>query len=87
MEGHKRLQAKQRQMLESVRCQQHLLPRALYLGKQIPIGGTAHQCGTVQFGRDPKTSALDVNCKAHDSTTSTWSMAASLSRAGRSAPR
>ena len=66
MEGHKRLQAKLRRMLESMGCQQHLLPRALYLGKQIPIGGTAHQCGTVRFGRDPKTSALDPNCRAHD---------------------
>ena len=26
----------------------------------------AHQCGTVRFGDDPATSALDVNCKAHE---------------------
>jgi choline dehydrogenase-like flavoprotein len=26
----------------------------------------AHQCGTVRFGSDPKSSALDVNCKTHD---------------------
>jgi len=26
----------------------------------------AHQNGTVRFGNDPKTSALDRNCKAHD---------------------
>ena len=26
----------------------------------------AHQNGTIRFGRDPKTSALDANCKAHD---------------------
>ena len=36
------------------------------MGKKIPIAGTAHQCGTVRFGRDPKASALDENCKAHD---------------------
>jgi len=66
MEGHRRLQGKLRRMLESMGCRQHLLPRSLYLGKQIPIGGTAHQCGTVRFGRDPKTSALDANCRAHD---------------------
>jgi choline dehydrogenase-like flavoprotein len=47
-------------------CEPHVLPRSLYLGKNIPIGGTAHQCGTVRFGRDPRSSALDVNCKAHD---------------------
>ena len=28
----------------------------------------AHQNGTIRFGRDPETSALDVNCKAHDLT-------------------
>ncbi|MFD2419765.1 GMC oxidoreductase [Amycolatopsis pigmentata] len=32
----------------------------------MPIGATAHQAGTVRFGRDPKTCALDINCKAHD---------------------
>jgi len=66
MEGHRRLIAKLKGMLESLDCHQHLLPHSLYLGKQIPIGGTAHQCGTIRFGRDPKSSALDVNCKAHD---------------------
>jgi choline dehydrogenase-like flavoprotein len=67
MEGHKRLRAKLKSMLGKMGCHEHLLlPRSLYLGKQIPIGGTAHQCGTVRFGHDPKTSALDVHCKAHD---------------------
>lgn len=26
----------------------------------------SHQCGTIRFGRDPATSALDVFCRAHD---------------------
>ena len=26
----------------------------------------AHQNGTIRFGRDPRTSALDVNCRAHE---------------------
>lgn len=43
-----------------------LIPCALYLGKQIPLAGVAHQCGTVRFGTDPATPALDINCKAHD---------------------
>ncbi|MBT2459067.1 GMC oxidoreductase [Streptomyces sp. ISL-86] len=34
--------------------------------KGMPIGATAHQAGTVRFGHDPQSSALDVNCKAHD---------------------
>lgn len=37
-----------------------------YLSQGVPLAGTAHQNGTVRFGTDPKTSALDVNCKAHD---------------------
>ena len=43
-----------------------LLERDLYLGKQIPIGGTAHQAGTARFGTDPSTSVLDTDCKAHE---------------------
>ena len=44
----------------------HLFDRSLYLGQNIPIGGTAHQAGTLVFGRDPATSVLDVDCKAHE---------------------
>ena len=36
------------------------------LDQRIPIAGVAHQCGTVRFGDDPSSSALDVNCKAHE---------------------
>jgi len=66
LQGHTRLAAKLKGMLEHIGCERHLVPHHLYLGKKIPIAGTAHQCGTIRFGRDPKTSALDVNCKAHD---------------------
>lgn len=66
LEGHLRLQQKLRQLLSHLDCHPHLLPRSLYLGKRIPIGGTAHQCGTVRFGADPSASALDINCKAHE---------------------
>jgi choline dehydrogenase-like flavoprotein len=66
LEGHHRLQAKLKGMLNHIGCEEHLLPSHVYLGKKIPIAGTAHQCGTIRFGRDPKTSVLDANCKAHD---------------------
>ena len=66
MEGHRRLIAKLKGMLKDLGLHDHLMSRSLYLGKKIPIGGTAHQAGTIRFGRDPKTSALDLNCKAHD---------------------
>jgi choline dehydrogenase-like flavoprotein len=38
----------------------------LFLGQRIPLAGVAHQNGTIRFGNDPKTSALDRNCKAHE---------------------
>lgn len=43
-----------------------LLERSLYFGKDIPLGGSAHQAGTCRFGTDPATSVLDLDCKAHD---------------------
>ena len=44
----------------------HLFDRSLYLGQNVPIGGTAHQAGTARFGSDPATSVLDLDCKAHE---------------------
>ena len=44
----------------------HLIPRQAYLKNDIPVAGVAHQSGTCRFGKDPKTSVLDVNCKAHE---------------------
>jgi choline dehydrogenase-like flavoprotein len=66
LEAHQRLAAKLKNMLTHLGCEDHLLPTHLYFGKKIPIAGTAHQCGTVRFGHDPKTSVLDVYCKAHE---------------------
>ncbi len=43
-----------------------LIDRDLYLGKNIPLNGTAHQAGTLRFGTDPATSVLDLDCKAHE---------------------
>ena len=47
-------------------CHQGLFVRNLYIGQRIPLAGVAHQNGTIRFGRDPRTSALDINCKTHD---------------------
>jgi choline dehydrogenase-like flavoprotein len=44
----------------------HLIHRFAYMRNDIPIAGCAHQAGTCRFGTDPMTSALDVNCKAHE---------------------
>ena len=65
-EGHKRLIAKLKGMLGSLGCHPTLIPNQLIRDARIPLAGVAHQCGTVRFGDDPATSALDVDCKAHD---------------------
>jgi choline dehydrogenase-like flavoprotein len=43
-----------------------LIPHSAYLKTDIPIAGAAHQAGTCRFGTDPRTSVLDVHCKAHE---------------------
>jgi len=65
MEAHRRLKKKLEQMLSKAGAHPVLLERSLYLGKNIPIGGTAHQAGTARFGTDPATSVLDPDCKTH----------------------
>jgi choline dehydrogenase-like flavoprotein len=65
MEAHQRLTKKLEHYLNRGGRKALLIPRRLYLGKDIPIGGTAHQAGTCRFGTDAASSVLDVNCKAH----------------------
>ena len=66
MEAHHRLKKKLEELLSNAGAHPVLLERSLYLGKDIPIGGTAHQAGTARFGTDPATSVLDIQCKAHE---------------------
>ena len=73
-EAHNRLVAKLKTLMNNQRacavhgheCHQGMFARNLYLGQRIPLAGVAHQNGTIRFGNDPKTSALDTNCKAHE---------------------
>jgi len=62
----RKLEAKLKSMLGEIDCHSPLIPNTLYLGKSIPIAGVGHQVGTCVFGTDPKTSVLDINCKAHE---------------------
>jgi choline dehydrogenase-like flavoprotein len=70
--AHERLIHKLEHALNHIQCAEHgqchqgLFARSLFLGQRIPLAGVAHQNGTVRFGHDPRTSALDPNCKAHD---------------------
>jgi choline dehydrogenase-like flavoprotein len=65
-EGHRRLQAKLKSLLKHANCTEDVIHLNAYIGKRIPLAGVAHQNGTLRFGRDPRTSVLDINCKAHD---------------------
>jgi choline dehydrogenase-like flavoprotein len=72
--AHLRLTAKLEQLMKrQTRCGVHghechegLFSRSLFLGQRIPLAGVAHQNGTIRFGDDPRTSALDVHCRAHE---------------------
>ncbi len=73
-DGHKRLIKKVEQLMQQQRacavhgheCHQGIFSRNLFVGQRIPLAGVAHQNGTVRFGHDPKTSALDPTCRAHE---------------------
>jgi len=73
-EAHRRLTAKLKELMaRQTRCGVHghachegLFARNLFLGQRIPLAGVAHQNGTIRFGADPRTSALDVHCRAHE---------------------
>ncbi|HEU5220038.1 MAG TPA: GMC family oxidoreductase [Gemmatimonadales bacterium] len=73
-EGHRRLIDKLEQLIRrTTKCRIHgpachvgLFARSLFVGQRIPLAGVAHQNGTVRFGSDPRTSALDRNCRAHE---------------------
>jgi choline dehydrogenase-like flavoprotein len=72
--AHQRLIAKLKDLIsQQTKCTTHghdchrgLFSRNVFVGQRIPLAGVAHQSGTVRFGRDPRISALDINCKAHE---------------------
>jgi choline dehydrogenase-like flavoprotein len=70
--AHEQLKKHLEHALNHIRCDEHgachqgLFARSLFLGQKIPLAGVAHQNGTIRFGNDPASSALDASCKAHD---------------------
>lgn len=58
--SYDRLQARWKQILTDIGFANQ------FVSLKVGINGVAHQCGTLRFGTDPKTSVLDVNCRAHD---------------------
>jgi choline dehydrogenase-like flavoprotein len=65
-EAHRRLRGKFEGLLDAIQCRDTVLPGYHYLGGRLGINAVAHQNGTVRFGTDPATSALDLNCQMHD---------------------
>ncbi len=73
-EGHRRLIEKLKGLMtRQTRCGVHghechegIFARSLYLGQRIPLAGVAHQNGTIRFGTDPRSAALDTYCRAHE---------------------
>lgn len=70
-EGHTRLIAQLKDLMKRQHCSEHghecfegRFARNLFLGQRIPLARVAHQNGTIRFGSDPRSSALDPTCRA-----------------------
>jgi hypothetical protein len=67
LEGHKRLVDALCESLAGFVNHAHpISQRHVQFDSLLPLYGTAHQLGTVRFGKDPATSVLDPWCKAHE---------------------
>jgi choline dehydrogenase-like flavoprotein len=67
LEGHERLVQTLKQSLDGFVDHAHPISQHhLQFDSLLPLYGTAHQLGTVRFGKDPATSVLDPWCKAHE---------------------
>lgn len=65
-EAYTRLKKKLNTILDQLGEKDPLYKNAIRVGYDLGVSGVSHQMGTLKFGIDPKTSVLDVNCKAHD---------------------
>jgi choline dehydrogenase-like flavoprotein len=67
LEGHERLVKTLDASLDGFVDRSHPISQHHFqMSSLLPLYGTAHQCGTVKFGRDPKSSVLDEFNKAHE---------------------
>jgi len=65
-EAYHGIKAKLYQILDRLAEKDPLLQNSVRVGYDLGVSGVSHQMGTLKFGNDPKTSVLNVNCKAHD---------------------
>jgi len=68
-----RLAERWKEILREIGCGCHIVPQANYFAPKsgyfttkMPMHSLGHQVGTCKFGENPKTSVLDLNCRAHD---------------------
>ena len=67
LQGHDRLVQTLKASLDGFTDHNHPISQHHFqVDSLLPLYGTAHQCGTVRFGADPKSSVLDPCCKAHE---------------------
>jgi choline dehydrogenase-like flavoprotein len=65
-QAYERIKAKLFTIIDQLGEKDPLLKDSVRVGYDLGVSGVSHQMGTLKFGHDPKTSVLDVNCKAHD---------------------
>ena len=66
-EAHDRLVYRWIDVLKQVESlQPSVFNRVAHPRSDMPVQVVAHQCGTCRFGEDPKTSVLNLNCRAHE---------------------
>jgi choline dehydrogenase-like flavoprotein len=66
LEAHRRLRQTFEGLLDAMQCRSEVLEGYGYRGGRLGISGVPHQNGTVRFGTDPRTSALDTDCRMHE---------------------
>jgi choline dehydrogenase-like flavoprotein len=61
-----RLNARWKEILQEIDTANAPKATTGYFETKMPMHSLGHQVGTCKFGEDPKTSVLDLNCRAHD---------------------
>ena len=64
--GHQKLTEKLKHALNHSGKFLHFYQKNIFFSKDMDIAAVAHQNGTIRFGNDAKTSALDIFCRSHD---------------------
>lgn len=63
---HRRLRKRFQGAMDRANDRSGLFSGNLYPRQGIGLSAVSHQCGTIRFGRDARTSALNADCRAHD---------------------